>query len=221
MKTFFRRSLSMLALIPTLAVAAGFEDAMLAFENRNYPAALSLAEPLAKTGDPAAMTLLGRILDEGMHQPSKAFIWYRQAAVKGYAEAQLQLAELYDAGEGVTQDIETAVLWYEKAAEKDNEEALIALAQHYTADLNHQKSAVPYYERAAGMGNATAQYQLGLIYLGDNGIARDDVKAWLYLSLAADRIPEAAQARDVLEINLGEGTLSFARKALADWEKSH
>lgn len=221
MKTFARTALLLLALSPATGLAGGFDDAMLAFENRDYTTALTHITPLARNGDPAAMTLLGRILDEGLHEPAKAAPWYRQAAVKGFAEAQVQLAELYDAGEGVPQDIETAVLWYEKAAEQGHEDALLALGQHYSQDLNHAKSALPYYQRAADMGNANAGYRLGLLYLGESGIPRDDQKAWLYLSLAADRIPEAGQARDVLELNMDAAAVAAARKALENWEKTH
>ncbi|WP_165391420.1 tetratricopeptide repeat protein [Fluviicoccus keumensis] len=216
-----RLALSIILAIPALAWSAGFDDAMLAFENHDFAKAKAMIEPAARSGDAASMTLMGRILDEGMAQPATAVNWYRQAAEKGFAEAQVQLAELYDAGEGVPQDIEIAVIWYEKAAAQGNEDALVALGQHYSVDLNHKKSAVTYYLRAAALGNDTAQYQLGLIYLGEKGIPRDDIKAWMYFSLSADHIPEAAQARDVLELNMSPESLQAARKALADWEASH
>jgi TPR repeat protein len=221
MKTSLRNAFGFILLIPSLGWSTGFNDAMLAFENKDFAQAKVLVEPLAKSGDPAAMTLLGRILDEGMDQPANAVYWYRSAAEKGFAEAQVQLAELYDAGEGVRQDIELAVMWYEKAAAQGNEDALVGLGQHYSNDVNHKISAVPYYQKAADMGNDKAQYQLGLIYLGEKGIPRDDIKAWLYFSLSADTIPESGQARDVLELNMTPENVQAARKALAEWEAKH
>lgn len=220
MKTILRNSIGMFLLLPAMSWAAPYDDAMLAFENKEYGTARALIETTARVGDPAAMTLLGRILDEGLGQPGAALPWYRKAADKGYADAQVQLAELYDAGEGVAQDIETAKSWYERAAAQNHEEALLALGQHYSEDVNHKLTAVTYYSRAAALGNAAAQYRLGLIYLGEKGVPRDDVKAWLYLSLAADRVSEAAQARDVLELNMAAEALAAARKALAGWEVS-
>lgn len=221
MKTSLRATLGMLLLLPAISWAAPFDDAMLAFENREFATAQTLVEPLARNGDLAAMTLLGRILDEGLRLPEQAASWYRQAAFKGFAEAQVQLAEMYDAGIGVPQNIETAVEWYEKAAAQGHEDALVALGQHYSEDLNHKAAAIPYYQRAAEMGNDTAQYRLGLIYLGEKGVPRDDARAWLYFSLSADRIPEAGQARDVLELNMSTDVLAAARKNLAAWEASH
>ena len=110
---------------------------------------------------------------------------------------------------------------YEKAAAQGNEDALVGLGQHYSNDVNHKISAVPYYQKAADMGNDKAQYQLGLIYLGEKGIPRDDIKAWLYFSLSADTIPESGQARDVLELNMTPENVQAARKALAEWEAKH
>ena len=194
----------------SVASAAPYDDAVLAFENRDYDTALSLSLPLARGQDVAAMTLVGRVYDGGFNQPQKALTWFKKAAELGDAQAQLELAELYEAGDGVKKDLEQAIKWYEKAAAQDHDEAQLALALHYLEDLEEPTEALPLLEKSAKQGNATAQYRLGLLYLGEADIKADKLKAWLYFSLAASDVPEAAQARDVLELEMSSSELQQA-----------
>ncbi len=55
---------------------------------------------------------------------AKAATWYRQAAKLGYADAQNDLAKLYDDGRGVPQDNVQAYVWYSLAAERGNSVAV-------------------------------------------------------------------------------------------------
>jgi TPR repeat protein len=193
-----------------LVFATTYDDAILAFENEDYQTALSLSLPLAKKLDPDAMTLVGRIYDEGLNQPQKALPWFRKSAELGNAQAQLELAELYQAGDGVPQDMDIAISWYEKAAAQDHDEAQLALALHYLEDLNEPEEALTLFEKSANQGNATAQYRLGLLYLGEPPIAADKLKAWHYFSLAADTVPDAAQARDILQLGMSSTEIQQA-----------
>ncbi|PTQ87883.1 tetratricopeptide repeat protein [Agitococcus lubricus] len=204
----------------TVSHAANYDDAVLAFENRDYASALALVLPLAEQQDIDAMTLLGRVYDEGFNKPNEAFPWFKKAAEQGNAQAQLELAELYDAGEGVAQNTEQAIEWYEKAAAQGHDEAQLALAIHHQEDLDDNKTALTLYLKAAQQGNATAQYRLGLLYLGDTGISTDKLKAWLYFSLAAHKVPEAAQAKDVLELEMSNAQLLQAQMVLKQWQSS-
>jgi hypothetical protein len=220
---FFKFSSSVLLLssiVSTTQAGTGYDDAVLAFENQDYATALTLTLPLAQQNDVDAMTLLGRVYDEGFNQPKEAFPWFKKAAELGNAQAQVELAELFDAGEGVSQDTEQAVSWYEKAAQQGHEEAQLALGLHYLEDLEDNITAVEYFEQAAEQGNATAQYRLGLLYLGDAGVPNDNLKAWVYFSLAANSVPEAAQARDVLELEMSNIQLKQATLQLKQWQSS-
>ena len=199
---------------------ANYDDAMLAFENQDYSAALNIVLPLAQKNDVEAMTLLGRVYDEGFNKAKEAFSWFKKAAELGNAQAQVELAELYDAGEGGPQDTEQAVIWYEKAAQQEHEEAQLALGLHYLEDLEDSDTAIEYFGKAAEQGNATAQYRLGLLYLGDTGVPTNNLKAWVYFSLAADKVTEAAQARDVLELEMSNIQLKQANLALKQWQSS-
>jgi hypothetical protein len=55
---------------------------------------------------------------------AKAAKWYRQAAELGYADAQNDLAKLYDDGRGVPQDNVQAYVWYSLAADRGNSGAV-------------------------------------------------------------------------------------------------
>ena len=102
-------SVFLLSSLSVLAYATPFDDAILAFENQDYQTALTLSLALAKKQDLDAMTMVGRIYDEGFNQPQKALPWFRKAAELGDAQAQLELAELYQAGDGVPKDMDMAI----------------------------------------------------------------------------------------------------------------
>jgi hypothetical protein len=55
---------------------------------------------------------------------TKAAKWYRRAAELGYADAQNDLAKLYDDGRGVPQDNVQAYVWYSLAADRGNPRAV-------------------------------------------------------------------------------------------------
>ncbi len=46
----------------------------------------------------------------------KAVQWYEKAAAQGNTVAQYQLAEIYEKGEGIPQDLKKARYYYEEAA---------------------------------------------------------------------------------------------------------
>ena len=51
----------------------------------------------------------------------KAVKYYKMAAETGLATAQINLAECYEKGKGVTKNLAEARVWYQKAAEQGNE----------------------------------------------------------------------------------------------------
>lgn len=204
------------------AVLAGFDEGVSAFENEDYGTALTEFLPLAQAGKVEAMTFLARTYDEGLEAVDKALPWYQKAAAKGDPEAQTRLGQLYDDGEGVEQDTEQAIAWYEKAAAQGDDEAQYLLGLHYDDDLNDNATAAKYYGLAAEQGNTDAEYRLGLLLLGEPGVSRHAVRAWLYLSLAAEAEHEdAGQARDVLELDMKAPELAQAKKMLVDWKAAH
>ena len=60
-----------------------------------------------------------------------AFVEFSELAEQGYADAQYNLALMYDNGEGVTQDYAEAVKWYTLAAEQGDATAQFTLGWMY------------------------------------------------------------------------------------------
>jgi uncharacterized protein len=62
---------------------------------------------------------------------AQAVAWYRLSAEQGRADAQNNLAVMYDNGEGVTQDTAEALTWHRLAAEQGHAGAQYALGCTY------------------------------------------------------------------------------------------
>ena len=85
--------------------------------------------------------------------------------------------------------------------------------------MQNYPEAFKLYSQAAQKGHALAQYNLGLMYLAGNGIPKDLVKAYMWLSLAAaQKVPEAVKNRDYLEAKMSPSQLAEARKLANDWK---
>ena len=55
--------------------------------------------------------------------------------------------------------------------------------------------AVKWYRKAAEQNDATAQYNLGLMYANGRGVPQDYVMAYKWINLAATRQEKAAEIR--------------------------
>lgn len=86
---------------------------------------------------------------------------------KGDADAQYELANMYNSGQVGDKDPEQAVFWYQKAAEQNNDLAQYSLgvmAEFGLGGLPQSESnANHWYQLAADNGNYFAQNKLGLI----------------------------------------------------------
>jgi TPR repeat protein len=113
----------------------------------------------------------------------------RSAASNGDAAAQLKLGEMYDLGQGVTQDYKEAVKWYRRAAEQGNAAARFALAEMYkNGDGVPQdvQAAIKWYRLAAGQDYALAQLLLGVLYESGTGVTANVSEATNWYRLAAN-----------------------------------
>jgi uncharacterized protein len=121
-------------------------------------------------------------------------------ATKGYVRAQVDIAQLYLAGQGVTKDATAARGWLEKASKQANgEDAFFLLGQLSETGQGAAKSvkeAIAHYEQGAQRNNMQSILRLADIYAtGGEEVKADITKAKKYLSDAADREENAATAR--------------------------
>ena len=131
---------------------------------------------------------------------AKAVEWYTKAAEQGHAQAQNNLGDCYDGGDGVAQDYSKAVEWYRKAAEQGNAVAQNNLGLCYEGGdgvAQDYSQAVEWYRKATEQGNAVAQNNLGYCYEEGKGVAQDYNKAVEWYRKAAEQGNADAQ------LNLG------------------
>ncbi len=151
--------------------------------------------PAAK-GDADASYLLGRAYDKGEGVPrdrAKALTYYRQAAERGNAKAQNNLASFYLSGDGgAAPDKAAAERWLRKAALQN-----APLAQDNLGLLLAQENdseAATWFRKAAAQGLLSAQLHLGNAYYnGSAGLSKDYAAASKWFQKAAEQKSDAAQ----------------------------
>ncbi|MBL8583696.1 MAG: sel1 repeat family protein, partial [Rhizobiaceae bacterium] len=171
-----------------------------AYQRGLYKTAYNLALPRAKSGDPAAQTLVAEILSRGLgvaRQEGEAAKWYAAAAEQGVPEAQFQYALMLIDGNHAAKDPKGAFALMQAAAEAGNTLAQFNLAQMMMARETGAASiatAVSYYQRAAEAGLGDAQYAMAQIYInGVGGRPKDEVEARKWLVRAARQNYDTAQ----------------------------
>jgi hypothetical protein len=118
------RLLVLMALVAGLAAispASGgtLRDGSAAFSRGDYLRAARLLAPIARRGNPRAMTMLGYMYDNGFGVPQSydaAVELYTGAAERGDPVAQHLLGLMYDKGHGVDRDDVLAYKWLSLAA---------------------------------------------------------------------------------------------------------
>ena len=100
----------------------------------------------------------------------KAFELYKKAADEGHAEAQLRVARMYRAGEGVAKDELKALLWFMKASvngyadamkeasQSDGERVDVKVPDGETVQLHEDISGDAYVGRVSGLFRVTPDW---------------------------------------------------------------
>ena len=125
-------------LLPRVATPEASDQLMnaglLAFERGDHAEARRLFRKLAQRQIPAAETLLGTMAANGQGGPQNdaiAAAWFMRAARRGYAPAQLALADSFARGRGVKQSRQRALeLAQQAAAQRQAERVQLVSRQH-------------------------------------------------------------------------------------------
>ncbi len=165
-------------------------------------------------GDVEAEVALGNLYESGQSvlplDPAQAAEWYRRAADKGHAGAQMNLAMMYVDGQGVPRNISQAIAWFEKAADRGDAIAMFSLGSIYETGADrvarNLAKAAAWYHKAAAQENETAQYRLGMLYRDGRGVTRDRAHAIDWLRKAADQDETDAQIELGILLSPGHGT---------------
>jgi TPR repeat protein len=110
-------------------------------------------------------------------------IW-RPLAEKGNADAAFNLGQAYRLGRGVPLNLGAAQTWLQRAASKGHVDAQTTLGL-LLFDSGDRARGLSWLTRAADQGDARASLVLGTALFNGDGIARDPVRAYAYVSRAA------------------------------------
>ncbi|MGE4367555.1 tetratricopeptide repeat protein, partial [Thermomonas sp.] len=128
------------------------------------------------------------VIDSGHGNPPIWGCCTWRLRLRGYANAQYNLALMYAEGQGVPQDETEAVQWYRKAAEQGEAAAQNNLGWMYANGRGVSRDdaeAAKWYRKAAEQGVAAAQYNFGRMYESGQGVDEDKVLAYALYNLAA------------------------------------
>jgi len=110
-------------------------------------------------------------------------IW-RPLAEKGDADAAFNLGQAYRLGRGVKLDLAQAQIWLDRAARKGHVDAQTTLGLLLFQNGN-QTAAMRWLNGAAEAGEPRALLMVGTALYNGDGVAKDPVKAYAYVSRAA------------------------------------
>ena len=148
---------------------------------------------------------------------------YTEAAEQGDAEAQYNLGVRYQAGDGVSRNIENAIEWYKKSAGQGFGPAQYNLACCYGMGAGvaaDNKLAFDLCGRAAKQGYANAQYTFGGFFARGNGVPQNHETAVMWYTKAAEQNFATAQGELALCYEKGIGVPQSYEKAIEWMQKA-
>ncbi|MEO5577724.1 MAG: SPOR domain-containing protein [Sphingomicrobium sp.] len=116
--------------------------------------------------------------------PAKAVAIWRALADKGDLDAAFNLAQAYRLGRGVPADSGEAKKWFEKAARAGHLDAQVSLGL-LLFDIGDRTAALMWLKRAADRGEPRALLVTGTALFNGDGMKRDSVLGYAYVSRAA------------------------------------
>lgn len=156
----------------------------LALAKQLYDRALPLLFKASESGDARAMTDLGLLLLEVRNEPVQGFKFLSLAAGLSFPYAQLNVAQLYQLGSVVSQDLAKAESLRKQAAESGH-----APSQFYYGGIlkvaHRLEESVEMFKLAAAQNFSPAAEHLGLAYETGLGVAIDYTTAAKYFLQAA------------------------------------
>ena len=116
--------------------------------------------------------------------PAKAVAIWRGLAAKGDNDAAFNLGQAYRLGRGVSADSGEAKKWFERAARAGHLDAQVSLGL-LLFDIGDRATALIWLKRAADRGEPRALLVTGTALFNGDGLPRDPVLGYAYVSRAA------------------------------------
>ncbi len=127
----------------------------------------------------------------GDHEGAVA-VW-RPLAERGDADAAFNLGQAYRMGKGVPINLQAAQTWLSRAAETGHLDAQATLGL-LLFDSGDRTAALRWFRAAADQGEPRASLLYGTALFNGDGVARDPVLAYAYVSRAAAKGLSAAKS---------------------------
>jgi TPR repeat protein len=113
-------------------------------------------------------------------------------AEKGNAQAQYDIATLFNEGEAVKEDPQESFQWFKKAADNGHVESQYRIGSYYSTGIKEvckqdYQQALNYFKKAADNGHVESQYITAAYYsAGDQmGLTKDEHQGYVYAKKAA------------------------------------
>jgi len=147
----------------------------------------------------------------------------KERAEHGDAEAQYNLAVMYDMGVGAPKNYTESGKWYAKAAGQGIAEAQFQLGVRYYEHAKQAKDnyvkAFSWFYKAGLQGMAEAQYNVALMYQLGRGVPTNRVEAYKwYIISAAQGYTKSLAARENLAGDLPQKDISEGERRAAAFE---
>jgi TPR repeat protein len=152
------------------------------------PAAAAAAAPLVETRRDPANDYRHALQRMEAGQTRDGLALLQSAAEAGFAPAQYRLAKIFEHGEGVQRDLQTAREWTERAARGGNCRAMHDVGVYYArgdAVARDDAAAFGWFLQAAELGVGDSQYNLGLLYQHGHGVEASAESALYWFLVAA------------------------------------
>lgn len=176
-----------------------YQAALSDYRLKDYVAALPEFKKCAEAGHRESMSLLGKLLFNGLGTDRnlvEAERWYRQAANAGDVSGMLKLGAMYSRGVVVEKDSTEGLNWYRKAAKTRDAEAIFELVKFlqsvgqetlpYPEHHSLFRDAVDVFQSAAQRDDPDAMFFLGKLYGIGDGIRKDHEQELFWIKKAAD-----------------------------------
>lgn len=148
----------------------------------------------------AALVAIG--VPAGAAMTAAEFDKLQSSATSGNADAAFRLGRAYKLGEDVPADLDKAEHWFERAAKLGNAKAATELGL-VLAQNGKGRAALPFLQQAAEKGDARAQYALGTLLFGGQGVAVDAAQGRDWVKRAAKAgLPAAIEALAIMDKSL-------------------
>ena len=106
--------------------------------------------------------------------------WRLDAANFGNSDCMWKIGMMYEKGQYVEKNLDTALEWYKKSAAQGNSEAMRIIGylyEHGEGVPQDYKKAVAWYEKAVALKNTYALNQLAKMYREGKGVEKNIAKA--------------------------------------------